>query len=52
MISDLFNYLLCGRACSERTMAATSGMLDMRTGTWDRELMEKSASLELVSRYR
>lgn len=41
MISDLFNYLLCGRACSERTMAATSGMLDMRTGTWDRELMEK-----------
>lgn len=39
MISDLINYLLCGRACSEQTMAATSGMVDMRTGDWDRGLM-------------
>ena len=41
MISDLMNYLLCGVARSERTMAATSGMVDMRSGEWDRELMER-----------
>lgn len=36
MISDLFNYLLCGKCASERTMAATSQMVDMRNGTWNR----------------
>lgn len=42
MISDLFNYLLSGRAASERTMAATSGMLDMRTGNWSRDYMARA----------
>lgn len=39
MISDLFNYLLCGRAASERTMAATSQLVDMRNGSWNRDYM-------------
>lgn len=42
MISDLFNYLLSGRAASERTMAATSGMVDMRTGEWNRDYMARA----------
>ncbi len=42
MISDVFNYLLCGRAASERTMAATSGMVDMRTQTWSRRYMAQA----------
>lgn len=36
MISDLFNKLLTGRACTELTMAATSGMVDMRTLDWSK----------------
>ncbi len=39
MVSDLFNYLLCGKAASEKTMAATSQMVDMRSGTWNRDYM-------------
>ena len=42
MISDLMNELMTGKAVSERTMAATSGMVDMRTGAWSRTYMEKA----------
>lgn len=45
MISDLFNYFLCGIAASERTMAATSQMLDMRTGQWNESYM-RSLSIQ------
>lgn len=44
MISDLMNELMTGKAVSERTMAATSGMVDMRTGAWSRTYMEKPGS--------
>ena len=40
MISDLMNELMTGKAVSERTMAATSGMVDMRPGAWSRTYME------------
>ena len=40
MVSDLFNFLLCGKAASERTMAATSQMVDMRTSAWNRDYMK------------
>ena len=40
MISDLMNYLLTGKAVSEQTMAATSGMLDMRSKNWSAEYMK------------
>ncbi len=40
MISDLMNYLLTGKAVSEQTMAATSGMVDMRSGNWCGEYMK------------
>lgn len=40
MISDLMNYLLTGKAVSEQTMAATSGMVDMRTKNWSETYMK------------
>ncbi|HIY02163.1 MAG TPA: hypothetical protein IAA26_10015 [Candidatus Blautia faecipullorum] len=39
MISDLFNYFLTGIKASEKTMAATSAMVDMRTGKWKENLI-------------
>lgn len=35
------SYLLCGVAAHEYTIASTSGLLDAKTGDWDRDLMEK-----------
>ncbi|WP_313679947.1 rhamnulokinase [Corynebacterium stationis] len=40
MIPDLFNYWLTGKQIAESTNASTTGLLDSRTGSWDRELME------------
>lgn len=40
MISDMFNYFFTGVKASEKTMAATSSMVDMRTGEWNKTLME------------
>lgn len=40
MISDYFNYFLCGVRRSEMTMAATSQMLDLRTGEWNHEYIK------------
>ena len=39
MIPDLLNYWLTGEMVSERTIASTSQMLDMRTGEWSRALL-------------
>lgn len=41
MISDLFNYFLTGVQSSEKTMAATSQMLNMETRSWEREYIEQ-----------
>lgn len=35
------SYLLCGVAAHEYTIASTSGLLEVRTKDWDRDLMEK-----------
>lgn len=41
MTPDYFNYLLTGQAKQEYTIATTSQMLDIQTGSWDRELLER-----------
>jgi len=33
-VADLFTYFLCGKAFGEYTLASTSQMMDMKTGTW------------------
>ncbi len=40
-LPDLFHFWLSGELSTERTIASTSSMLDVRTGDWDRELLEK-----------
>ena len=41
MTPDYFNYLLTGEAKQEYTIASTSQMLDIKTGQWDMELIER-----------
>jgi rhamnulokinase len=43
LIPDLINFFLTGRALTEYTNATTTQMIDARTGTWDRELIERLA---------
>lgn len=38
---DLFHWMLSGVATVERTIASTSQMLDVRTGDWNRALLER-----------
>jgi rhamnulokinase len=38
LIPDLVSFLLTGARAAERTNASTTGLLDVRTGEWDREL--------------
>ena len=38
---DLFHWLLCGQARVERTIASTSQMVDVRTGTWNTQLLDR-----------
>ena len=39
-LPDLFHYWLSGELTTERTIASTSSMLDVKTGEWDHGLME------------
>ncbi|KSU54847.1 rhamnulokinase [Microbacterium enclense] len=39
LIPDLFNFWLTGEVFAERTNASTTGLLDIRTGEWDLDLM-------------
>ncbi len=39
-VPDLLHWMLSGKACVERTLASTSQMVDVRTGDWNRELLE------------
>jgi rhamnulokinase len=41
MIPDLFHHFLGGRACSEYTDASTTQLLDVRTRTWDVDLLAR-----------
>ncbi|MGC5167595.1 rhamnulokinase [Luteimicrobium sp. DT211] len=38
LVPDLLTYWLTGEVGAERTNASTTGLLDVRTGEWDREL--------------
>jgi rhamnulokinase len=38
LIPDLLGYQLTGAVVAERTNASTTGLLDVRTGEWDRDL--------------
>jgi rhamnulokinase len=40
LIPDLVAFLLTGVMVAERTNASTTGLLDIRTGEWDRDLAE------------
>ncbi len=40
-LPDLFHYWLSGELSTERTIASTSSMLDVHSGNWDIELMNK-----------
>jgi rhamnulokinase len=41
LVPDLLAYWLTGQAVTERTNASTTGMLDVHSGTWDDELVER-----------
>ena len=41
LIPDLIGYWLTGQMVTERTNASTTGLLDVRTGEWDTELMSE-----------
>ena len=41
LIADYFLYRFSGQAVCERTMASTTQLMDVRTGDWDGELMER-----------
>lgn len=38
---DLFSYFLTGEACNEYTIASTSELIDVRTRSWNRELIAR-----------
>lgn len=40
MLPDVFHRMLSGATVTEYTVASTSGILDMRTGKWSRELAD------------
>lgn len=41
LIPDLVAYLLTGTRVAERTNASTTGLVDVRTGQWDTELLDR-----------
>lgn len=41
LIPDLLGYWLTGNAVTERTNASTTGLVDVRTGQWDYELIAR-----------
>ncbi|MHC4630188.1 MAG: rhamnulokinase, partial [Planctomycetota bacterium] len=40
-MADLFSYYLCGKIFGEYSLASTSQFMDMRTGQWSREVLDK-----------
>jgi rhamnulokinase len=40
-IADLFSYFLCGKVFAEYSLASTSQFMDMRTGQWSKEILDK-----------
>jgi rhamnulokinase len=42
LMPDLWTFRLCGARGAEHTIAGTTGLLDARTGDWDRQLAERA----------
>jgi len=40
-IADLFSYFLCGKIFAEYSLASTSQFMDMRTGRWSKEVLDR-----------
>ncbi len=40
-IADLFSYFLCGKVFAEYSLASTSQFMDMRTGRWSKEVLDR-----------
>jgi rhamnulokinase len=40
-MADLFSYYLCGCAFGEYSLASTSGLMDMKTGQWSKQIFSK-----------
>ena len=40
-IADLFSYFLCGKIFAEYSLASTSQFMDMRTGQWSKEVLDR-----------
>ena len=40
-IADLISYYLCNKIFAEYTLASTSQFMDMRTGKWSQEILDK-----------
>jgi len=40
-MADLFSYFLCGKIFAEYSLASTSQFMDMRTGQWSEEILNK-----------
>jgi len=51
LIADLVSYMLSGRAYAEFTLAGTTQLMDMRTGSWSREIFKKlNLPIEIMPR--
>ncbi|MGD8786536.1 MAG: rhamnulokinase family protein [Phycisphaerales bacterium] len=40
-MADLFSYFLCGKIFAEYSLASTSQFMDMKTGKWSKEVLDK-----------
>lgn len=40
-ITDLLSYFLCGKLFTDYTIAGASQLMDIRTGSWSKEILEK-----------
>lgn len=41
MMPDLINFYLCGKACTEYSMATTTQLLDVKSRCWSKTIMER-----------
>jgi sugar (pentulose or hexulose) kinase len=50
-IADLFSYYLCGEIFGEYSLASTSQFMDMKTGQWSKDVLEKlSLPIDIMPR--
>jgi sugar (pentulose or hexulose) kinase len=50
-IADLFSYYLCGEIFGEYSLASTSQFMDMKTGQWSKEILDRlSLPMDIMPR--